>query len=79
MITLIVSRESPLYFGRAVAAYLTQIDILAYVHFLNIHKPLLNYDLLLSIQGHSFHISIGIKLLYDYLPMSVSPSRWQVT
>ena len=76
MITLIVSRESPLYFGRAVAAYLIQTDISAYVYFLKFHKPLPNYDLLLSIQGHSLHINIAIKLLCDYLSMSFFPSRW---
>lgn len=67
---LMVSGESTLYFQKAAWACWTQTGILSYVPFLRIRKPLLNYNLLLSIQGQSFHINIGITLLCDYLSVS---------
>lgn len=76
-----VRGESPLYFRKAPCSLLNQNGYigLCAIFLKKIHEPLLNHNLLFSIQGQSFHINIGIKLLCDYLSMSVFPSRLHVT
>lgn len=83
MVLLILSGESPKHFRKTTYISFNQNRhsalCVCMCMCLKIQECLLNHNLPLSIQGRSSHINIGIASLCDYLSVSVSPSRLQVT